>query len=229
MTLVAEEVIREARDLSPSYEERKHPNGVMLRAIDSYEKDVANQVARTYPSILAEILNVPLPLADFSSGERLFIQDDPQPPDPDAPPERKPIYVLPGMALSNAQGVSQEAELVNLTLRNRPADYCGRVGWLENGRLYLSGTEKSWQGFTNIELTVVAESVEITSLKDTLRMPDWCHDLYVGAMLKIMAIRERDEAGMAIGNGMQDDVWATIAQQKSAESFVTVDSWPGGF
>ena len=227
MAITPEGVIREARDLSPSYEERAHPNGVMLRSLDSYEKEVSQRVAKIYPPLLAEIFVVDLPLASFADGIALELQRDPQPPDPDAPDPVQPIYVLPGMQLaSSANETRQEAEIVNLTLRNRPADYCGRVGFLQRNRLYLSGSERSWTGISSIELNIVFDPPPVTSLTQPLQMPMWTHDLYVGHLVKLMSIREGDQVRMAIGQSMIEDVWQTIAQQKGAESFVTVDAWP---
>lgn len=220
-SLTARELMVEARDWSPAFEKRGHPDAILMRAISSFEKEASNYIAQIRPSMLASTFTVTLPLgdgspADFEEGITLPAY----------------TYMLPGATLLNlnTDNAGQEIELVNLGVRHRPGDYSSdRLLFLQGKKLFLSGVAATWIGFESLVFRLVLTPAEINDQDQRLLLPNFTHDAYVGAMVKIMAARSKDAASMVIAGEMVQGVWDAIAQQGAAETFVTVDVFPGGF
>ena len=64
-----EEVIRVARDLHPLFTRERHPNGVLFRRTDVYQRELSGKLADTDPGLLREREQVPLPLEAPNSFE----------------------------------------------------------------------------------------------------------------------------------------------------------------
>lgn len=207
--LTPAEIIREARDLHPTFEERKHPDGVLLRALSSFEKTVSGRLAKSYPALIASGITVNLPLTTFAEGILLPAI----------------TYVLPGVEVRRGQVVNT-VELINLTLRS-DFDSPDYFVYLRGKRLFLSASEQQWANWDSINFQVVLTPREVTKTNELLLLPNHAHDAYVGALVQLMATRESLVDVRAIGASMVSDVFDTIVQQKSAETFHTRDVYPG--
>jgi len=203
------DIIRTARDYSPEFEERKHPDAVLLRTLSSYEASITAKVAKVNPSLLATELVVTLPLTTFSAGVLL--------------PQM--TYVLPGIEAITAAGTVRPVELVNLTMRSE-RQISDRVLYLRGKYLFLGGAEEEWSGYSQLKIQAVLTPREVTGLDDPLVMPDSAHDAYVGELVRMMGIRSRFSDLVEIGKGMQEEVIETIVQQRGAETFITRDTFP---
>ncbi len=220
-SLTARELMVEARDWSPAFEKRAHPDAVLMRAVSSFEKEATSYIAMIRPSMLASTFTVILPLGDGS--DTAFEEGITLP---------AYTFLLPGATLinENQRNEGQEIEMVNLGVRHRPGDYSSdRLLYTQGKKLFLSGVAATWAGFGSLVFRLVLTPAEINDPDQRLLLPNFAHDAYVGAMVKIMAARAKDAASILIGTEMIQGVWDAIAQQGAAETFVTVDVFPGGF
>ena len=65
-TLVAGDLITSARDRSPTFDDRRHPDPVLLRALSSYQKELLGKIIRLDPSKAVEFFDQAVRLASRS-------------------------------------------------------------------------------------------------------------------------------------------------------------------
>lgn len=214
-SITAEAVIQEARDQHPAFEKRSNPNGLLLRALSSYQRTVYGKVARINPALLATPVTVTLPLDDFDDGCVLPAFH----------------YVMPGVEarLAANTDIVETVELVPLAMRTRTdSEMQARSVYLRGSTLYLSGRASHWDTYSSLTLHAVLVPEELTALSDVLGLPDWGMDAYVAALASLMATRMglRD-AVFAAASDMEQQFLDTVAQQRAAETSYTRDDFGG--
>lgn len=214
-TTTAGQVITEARDWHPSFDQRRHPNGSLMRLLSSYQREVTGKIARVNPALLATPVTYALPLADFNEGMKL--------------PQRS--YIMPAIEVRYTQNsdVAVTIELVNLT-RRIDRDLIPNAAYVRGDRLFLTGRAENWAPFGSLTVNMVLTPKELTALTDVVMLPDWGMDAYVSALVRAMAIRgglSGDILGAAAEAEQQ--FLDTVAQQRAAETSYTRDVFPGGW
>lgn len=213
-SVTAQDVITEARDWHPSFDQRKHPNGTLLRLLSSYQREITSKIARVNPALIATPVTYTLPLTDFDQGMKL--------------PSRS--YIMPAVEVRYAQNpdVAVTVELVNLT-RRIDRDMLPNVVYIRGDRLFLSGRAENWTPYGSLTVNMVLTPRDLTGLTDVLTLPDWGMDTYVSALVRRMAMRDGllDLVGDAADAEQQ--FLDTVAQQRAAETSYTRDVFPGGW
>lgn len=213
--LTAGAVITEARDAHPSFNKRQHPNGSLLRLLSSYQRQITSKIARVNAPLCASQLLVTLPLADFDAGVKLPAN----------------TYVLPGLLLrSNVNpDLKEPIDLVDATLRGE-LDMPHKFAYLRGNNLLLGRRPSNYTNFDQILLEVVLVPRALAALTDTLVLPDWGEDTYVGHLVNKMAMRGDMGGNVLIdADTAEQEFLATVAQQKAAQASGTLDVWPGHF
>ena len=213
--LTAGAVITEARDHHPAFNKRQHPNGTLLRLLSSYQRHITSEIARVNAPLCASEVLISLPLADFNAGVKLPAN----------------TYVLPGVLLRNTVNIDlkEPIDLVDMTLRAE-LDMPHKFAYLEGNNLFLGRRASNYDNFDQLILKLVLVPKSLERLTDTLVLPDWGEDTYIGALVNKMAIRQEIGGNVLLdADKAQKDFLATVAQQKAAQASGTLDVWPGHF
>jgi hypothetical protein len=213
--LTVGDVITRARDHHPSFEDRAHPNGPLLRMLSNYQRDITAKIARVNPGLCASEIVIPLPLADFNAGVKLPSY----------------TYLLPAFELRarNQNDLKEPIDLVDLSLR-AVAEMPRKFVYLKGNNLFLGRRAGNYDAFDQLHLQAVLTPRNLVGLNDVLILPDWGVDTYAGHLALRMAIRGGIEGlTAAFAANTELEFLTTVAQQKAATVGQTLDVFPGGF
>ncbi len=214
-SLTVGDIITRARDHHPSFEDRAHPNGVLLRMLSNYQRDITAKIARVNPGLCASEIAVPLPLADFNAGVKLPSYS----------------YVLPAFELRSraATDLKEPIDLVDLSLRS-VAELPRKFVYLKGNHLFLGRRPGNYDPFDQLHLQLVLTPKNLETLNDPLILPDYGVDTYAGHLAMRMAVRgEIGGPALALAASTEVEFLTTVAQQKTATVSQTLDVFPWGF
>ena len=212
-SLTAGDIITEARDHHPAFDDRKHPDRTLFRLLSSYQRAIVAKVAATNPALCASNLFVTLPLADFAEGVTL--------------PSFTYVLPHPTLITENNQ-IREPIDLINATLQS-DFEQPRKFAYLQGNQLFLGRRAENYQAYTQLRLQLVLTPPDLVSLDDPLVLPDYAEDTYAGHLVAKMALRETPPIQSLAGNGSEAEFLAAVAQQKGAEASHTRDVFPGGF
>jgi len=213
--LTAGAVITEARDHHPAFNPRQHPNGTLLRLLSSYQRMITSKIARVNAPLCASQLLIALPFEDFDAGVKLPAN----------------TYVLPSPLLRHIgiPDLKEPIDLVDATLRGE-LDMAHKFAYLKGNNIFLGRRASNYENFDQLILELVLVPRTLERLTDTLLLPDWGEETYIGALVNKMAIRQELGGNVLLdADKMEQEFLATVAQQKAAQASGTLDVWPGHF
>lgn len=170
MPLLAGDVINDARDLHPTFDDNTHPDAVMVRALNRGQQEIYNDALTRYPSFQATIQEVELPLDDFDAGVALEV----------------PIFVAD--VTRTSQNEESPLDIIPYDHRfdgNQPYFRC----WIMSGTLYLAGPASLWSDVTKLTIRYSAECPDLVDLESTLVLPDSARSALVAYCAQVMAAR----------------------------------------
>ena len=176
-TLVVGDILTASRDQSPTYDDRRHPDAVLLRALSRYQKELLGRIIRLDPSKAVEYFDQALPLTVFANGIAV------------------PAYKYPlGAQVTYSGGTEvRHLELVSWpdNLRHHHACY------LLNGILFLCGEAEDWTEYSTLRWRYVAEPAALAMSRATVLtlMPDSAEGTLVAYLALKMAQRGGAEEG----------------------------------
>lgn len=175
-SLVAGNLIRDARDEHWSFDERRHPGPVLLRALSRYQRRLVSGILRANRRVLVSEQETALPLANFDTGITV-------------PDYKHPIQV----EVDYPQDVNQEQRrnIVNLVPWERRLDY-HRAAYLRNNTLYLTGVAADWTSFEKVRIYYIPEVNDLTTYTGaggTLVVPNAASPCLVAYLAQFMARR----------------------------------------
>ncbi len=177
-SLVAGDLIDEARDEHPTFDDRRHPGKALRRRLNRYQRELIPEITTRNRSILTDVLEQSLPLADFAAGVVV------------------PDYSYP--AVVEIEGPPEAGELKNRTFDIDIVEWAARHGYhmasyLRNNVLYLTGTARDWNGLTTLRFYYVPEVDDLTAPTSTLILPNSARSCLVANLAAFMASRGRTE------------------------------------
>ncbi len=155
MTLVVSDIINSARDEHPSFDERRHPDRVLVRMLSRYQRELVAKALHRNAAVLLQRTSVTLPLANFDAGITL--------------PANKFVSGADAI-LATDTTVRTPIELLDWGRHSDPAPFPS--GWIENGVLYLQGQARDWERYGSIVVFYIPEPAELTSPNSTFVLPD---------------------------------------------------------
>jgi hypothetical protein len=181
-TLVVGDVLNAARDCSPQFDTRRHPDRVLLRFLSRYQRDLVDRLVRLDPSQLVMTEDYSLPLPSFDAGIAI------------------PAYHYPfGAEVLSAHPGAHPVPipLVNWAdhARNRHAVY------LLSGVLFLCGKVHDWERFVTLRWIYVPEVADLdTSSQGAMTqvltaLPDSAEPPLVAFLAMRMAMRGGVDSG----------------------------------
>jgi len=164
------EIIEEARDLHPAFDDNSHPDKVLVRFVNRYQTGLLAEALTRYPSLYSTTQDIALPLADFAAGEALT----------------EPLFVQDVVALKNGE----ETPVVIIPYEHRHDPQPFYCGWIVNRRLFLNGKASNWATFSGgLRVRYATTPAAITGEDDVLILPDHARECLVAACAQFMAGR----------------------------------------
>lgn len=177
-SLVARDIIDAARDAHPVFDRRRHPGGVLLRALSRYQRSLAAEIIKYNPAVLTQVQETSLPLAAFDVGITL-------------PDFKYPAGVEAEMApeAGVTENRKHQVELVPWQARFRY--HLG--AFIRNNALYLTGTARDWVGFTKLRFYYVAEAEALATEAAVLVLPNATEPCLTAYLAHFMAQRSKGD------------------------------------
>jgi hypothetical protein len=170
-TLVVRDLVTAARDEHPTFDDRRHPDPVLLRALSRYNKELLGKIIRLDDSKGVEYFDQALPLAVFDNGIAI------------------PAYKYPFGLQATALGRTRPHPL-DLVSWEESSQY-RHAGYLLNGILFLCGRPHDWTSFSSVRFLYVAEPAALAMDLATVltAMPDSAEPTLVAYLALKMAQR----------------------------------------
>jgi hypothetical protein len=204
-TLVADNLIVAARDASPTYDDRRHPDAVLLRALSRYQKELLGRIIRLDPSKAVEYFDQALPLTVFANGIAV------------------PAYKYPLGAQVTYSGGTDVCHLTlvqwadNLRYSHGGDESGARACYLLNGILFLCGEAEDWTEFSSLRWRYVAEPAALAMSRATVLtlLPDSAE----GTLVAYLALKMAQRGGAEEGEPKPDAASAAADWQVAEDRF----------
>lgn len=186
MALVAGDVIEAARDRHKAFVRELAPQGMALRFLSQYQRELLGKIAEIDEDVLRTDTNTVMPLAVFDNGIAL--------------PANRTIVAISALT-TGAVPNSLEVALVPASLRNdrsTPARAAYQIG----DKLFLRGAASDWTTIGSIAVATVPVPVPVTKSTDVLVVPDTAERALIENLALAMALRGHNEPNIpAIDTG----------------------------
>lgn len=177
-SLVAKDIIDAARDAHPVFDRRRHPGGVLLRALSRYQRSLAAEIVKYNPSVLTQVQTTSLPLASFDAGVAL-------------PDFKYPAGVEAEMPPESGGTVSRKHQVDLVPWQARFRWHLG--AFIRNNTLYLTGTAPDWVGFQTLRFYYVPEVENLAAESAVLVLPNAAEPCLTAYLGHFMAQRSKGD------------------------------------
>lgn len=168
--MLAGEVVDEARDYHPSFDDNSHPTKVLIRRLSRVQEYLLAEAMKRYPSLWSEEQSVPLPLPVFEDGVAL-----------DSP------FFLHDVQVTRADGLTEPVILIPYDHRfDRQTLY---HGWVVDQQLYLGGNAAVWARWNELVIRFAKKPPELTSAASVMVIGDLAREACMTALCSFMAGR----------------------------------------
>ncbi len=172
MSLTPGVLIERARDRSPLFDRRRHPDPTLLRALSGEERRLVGKALQLNPSTIAATLTVELADYDFATGAPL--------------PALHSIHSAVAVP-AGADCPPFPVAKLNFADRTRVRP---RLGYsVQGSALYLAGDSDDWEGIERLDLSYAPIPVDLAALTDPMVLPDTAESYLVSFLAHFMARR----------------------------------------
>lgn len=200
MTLVASDIIDQARGRSAAFDVSRHPNKVVLQFLSAKVRELQGKVTKIDPESVRSDITTALPLANHAAGIALGEQR----------------MVVEVVALDSA-GTEYPVTLLPATHRLDEATPIA-AAWQLGQRLYLTSPASLWTRMVSLAIAVVPTSSTIAALATAIPLPDAAELALVEACAAFMAKRHPVDPKTPAVN-----VSLLVSEAKEAESHFLID------
>jgi hypothetical protein len=215
-TTTAEDVIEEARDSHPAFDEYSGPDGPLFRTLRRFALALFRKAAEANPELLLEAHDVAIAFYDHEDGEEL--------------PEHVKVIAPALGRLQDGREVWVHETSGFTTHRSD----LGRYFALANGRAFLQGGSRHWQDVESVRINYVREATAVEGVEDSFDLPGDPHEVLVAAACHWLAKRARavDANARVDVDDFEDHLTNAeasyllqLASQRKAQSFEIVEAW----
>jgi hypothetical protein len=171
--LIAGEVITAARDRSPDFDPRRHPDPAVLRHLSGYQRQLMAKAVQVNRLALALTADFAIPEDDDAFGEGLVLPDYQQ---------------LHAVTVTSADDRVYHVEIIPYGQRDM-AHRFDRVAWTLGTRLYLGGEYAQWRNAAGLFVLYTPAAEPLETLEDEFVLPDSAHDALVEEAAAFLARR----------------------------------------
>jgi hypothetical protein len=167
--ILVERVVTAARDRSPAFGPGEHPEGVILRFLSDYHRDLLGKVAELNPSLVARSHEVELPLEPFEEGIEIPAYKD--------------------VRGATAYRGASEIPVRRTEWENRHNARFVHAFYPHAGRLHLTGDADTWRRIDRVVFDYTPEPGELEGTDDELLLPDGAYLACVAAVAAFLGGR----------------------------------------
>lgn len=200
-SLVAKDLIQSARDEFASFDDRRHPDTVLVRALSRYQRRLVPRIIQLNRTVMTQELVQTLPLANFDAGITLLDYKYPAGVEVETVPEES------GLSVRKFQ-----VELVAWEARFR--FHLG--AYIRNNVLYLTGSSRDWLGFTKVRFYYMPEVEKLTGTTSVLVVPNAAEPCLVAFLASVMAQRGTTDKELE----KPDAAWFRGAWREAEDEFL---------
>lgn len=220
--LTAGGVINAARDRHAAFDRRRTPDGVLLRHLSAYTKQLHGRISSIDPDILRVEQSTAFPLADHEAGITL--------------PDNRFVAAV-SIADNSTPANNYPIELIPAITRN---DLNAPVlaAWQIGSKIYLRSPASLWTRASSIAISYIAIPVPLTKLSDTLAVPDTAELACIESVALLLARRGHNDPNLPrivvrefadVFTDAEDQFLKDIANRLGGRRFRTRDIYrPGG-
>lgn len=180
--ILASRVINAGRDRNALFTREKHPDPVALRFLSDYHRDLFGKAALVNPSAVAIGLQIEFPFVDDSDNPIPFEEGYPL-------PANKGLQDGGTVRFADSHNPPR-TPLSLVAWENRLNPRFRYSGWVQAGRLYLTGTEdETWKDAERIDIEYIPEPVDLTRLSDEILVPDGAYLTCVEQVAAFFGVR----------------------------------------
>lgn len=177
MTLLAGDMIEAARDRHMAFVRELAPQGVCLRFLSQYHRELLGKIAEIDEDVLRVDTVVAMPLAAFAAGITL--------------PANRTIVAVSG-STNGATPTDFEITLVPVALRNNTSTP-GAAAWQAGNVLYLRGNAANWANVASIAVATVPVPASVLASTTLLAVPDTAERAVVENLAFMLAKRGHNQ------------------------------------
>lgn len=182
--MTAEDIIRQARELDPSFDAQRHPQRVAINRLSRLQRRLVAEWVKVDKDAVVETFEVTFPLADFNAGVELVEGESVQ------TPIRMTAVYSPLDVWYRGHIEPADLELITRSDRNRSA--VRRAAWLEGNTLRFTGEARLWSDVRFVRLSYAPTPEDIAALDEELVLPDTAEDALVTGLAAFFASRSND-------------------------------------
>jgi hypothetical protein len=182
VTLIAQGIITAARDQHESFDQRRHPDAIVLRELSMYHRALCAKMIHADEVVLAAPFPIALPLVDFNAGVAL------------------PAYhYLHGGTVVPSSDTDQKLPLTLVPWGNRFQDTRFPSAYILGNLMTLRGVASDWTMYASIILSLTPVAADLAKTTDALIVPDTAETTCEAAVAAFMALRgHRDKSLPAV-------------------------------
>lgn len=168
-------VIMGARDRHSSFSPDRHPDPILVRYLDRYQRELLAKAIEVNSSFSAASFTVALPLADFEAGAVLPFA----------------YHQIHGGQVRFEDGGVSPFSLVPEGQRFDHTRFY--AGWVHGDRIYFQGEDADWTGVSGVELSYVPTTSRLTALRSVFQLPRSSESCLVESCAAFMAARKHTD------------------------------------
>ena len=188
--MTPEEITNQARELDPSFDERRHPLRVAINFLSRLQRRLVGEWVKHEDVPFVEVFTATFPLTDFSSGVDI-LEDEPESGESVADPLAVTKWFPQGDLFIDGQTLPADIELITWGDRNR-RQY-DRAAYIRENTLFFTGREEDYTDVARAEFTYVPTPADILTKDEELLLPLSSEDVLVNAVGAFFAKRSKQE------------------------------------
>jgi hypothetical protein len=176
-------VIEAARDRHPSFSPSEHPDGLAVRFLEDYQRDLLARLVDLNPSSVSRSHEVTFPILRLA---------DPEDPDSELVDGFSEGVVMPphkDFRGATAYTAHAETPLNRIEWENRLNSRFNFAIYPLNGRIFFTRTAADWKLVQRVVVDYTPEAEEITSIDQELILPDAAYLTCVEALAAFFGAR----------------------------------------
>ena len=178
MSVTVADVIRNARDMAPVFDERWTTNAVLLRGLSRYQQTLLAKIADWKRDALVTTEEIDFPLIEHDEGETI------------------PAHILVhggSVVFTDTNRDPVDLRLVEYRFRNDRHRF-QYAAYIQGTKFYPLGKAEDWTGVLRVDLDYFPQGTALTALASTFTLPDDPLDVLTAFAANLMASRAEKDA-----------------------------------
>lgn len=189
--MTPEEIIEEARDYHPSFDERQTPTATARRFVNRYDEELYQEILRMEPEYFLTSHEISFPLNDFDAGYSAL---------PDYYQHRE------GTVYIGDQPLREDLHIVPFKMRHMPG-VANAAYLLGSNTIHFVGEAADWETVNRVVFYYIPARTVLADTTTTSILPDFMRPAMVERLALFMASRGTGASEESISLSLTRDDW----------------------